>query len=390
MNILAGCRTLQDFVDRSMVLFGNPMIVFDDRSHVVACTEIEIEDEQFDHLRRNRIPSSMLTEDFDWRKKMAELRRATTAYKDAYIGVTHIAKPITVNKRYVGQIDIAEHFRALTEGDIAVAELIAYPIGAFLIEATALRRPRNYKLDYILEYLLDGNTLTEEAVSMHAQTVGWTFGSINYVLVNEAFVPGPETQDVRFDGLLSRSDKLVRYRNYLIAVLSRADDLSEADILRLEAGLARRGLVCGLSRPFPNMSHIADHFQEATRALDIGQRVDGERHLYLSGEYPEYALVAECSQTTDPRKYLTPGMRRLLETDRTQGTSLLRTLRAYLYSGRSLRMVAIRLHIHPNTVRYRVCKALEIIGDEHPDSRSFIRITAQIQILEYMDRELFF
>jgi DNA-binding PucR family transcriptional regulator len=52
----------------------------------------------------------------------------------------------------------------------------------------------------------------------------------------------------------------------------------------------------------------------------------------------------------------------LLEADASGSSDYVRTLDAFLSSDRRLERAANRLHVHPNTVRYRLAKAQEMLG----------------------------
>jgi len=389
-GMLADCRSVQDLCDRSLALFGNPMIVFDDSRHVVGCTVADIDDEQYRHLLKNRFPSRDLTENLDWRRLMADFHRKPGAFKHTYRGVSHIIKTLFAGGQFVGQIDIAEHFRPLSDEDVSLAEIIAYPATALLLEAALVRSPRSSELDYFLEYLLDGHELDESSARSRAGSCGWAIGSVCLVLVSDVFGIDAKPPAVLFDGLLSKSDKIMRYRDFLIAILSRESDVSEEEFLWLGNALASRGIVCGLSEPFSKISSLLAHFRQAAQALDVGRRVDGHAWLYRYSDFLEYAIIAEYARTNDPAEYLSPGILRLIETDRGSGLSLLITLRAWLYSGRSLSEAAAALHVHPNTVLHRVRKALEIVGVQAQDGKRMIQLAGQLHLLEYLDREKYF
>jgi len=74
-----------------------------------------------------------------------------------------------------------------------------------------------------------------------------------------------------------------------------------------------------------------------------------------------------------------PRVSRLIEYDRTTSTDLVRSLLTYLEVFGDARAAAERLHIHPNTLRYRIRRAASISGlDLHdPEERLF----TQLQLL---------
>lgn len=54
-------------------------------------------------------------------------------------------------------------------------------------------------------------------------------------------------------------------------------------------------------------------------------------------------------------------IRNLKEYDQTHNTELLATLEIYLDEGESMQKTAARLHIHPNTLAYRLKRMIEIM-----------------------------
>jgi DNA-binding PucR family transcriptional regulator len=63
----------------------------------------------------------------------------------------------------------------------------------------------------------------------------------------------------------------------------------------------------------------------------------------------------------------------LLESDAQSGSDYVRTLDAYLSCDRHLERTAAALHVHPNTVRYRITKAQEKLGvDLHDVEHRFL------------------
>jgi hypothetical protein len=97
-------------------------------------------------------------------------------------------------------------------------ELISYPLASMLRRHSESDRLRHSELDIFLEYLLDGNALTEEAARLRTDMSGWRFGAVNYVLCAEAFEMSNGFRANLFDGMLQKNDKLVRYRNRLVAM----------------------------------------------------------------------------------------------------------------------------------------------------------------------------
>ncbi|WP_229759219.1 PucR family transcriptional regulator [Peterkaempfera bronchialis] len=112
--------------------------------------------------------------------------------------------------------------------------------------------------------------------------------------------------------------------------------------------------------------------QQADRVLEAMDRgvvaaevasLDEVQAEVLVGEV--LALLADRPGMRDPR------LSALTERDTRQGTGLAASLLAYLDAFGDVRAAAQRLHIHPNTLRYRVRRAEELTGLDlaHPEQR---------------------
>lgn len=70
----------------------------------------------------------------------------------------------------------------------------------------------------------------------------------------------------------------------------------------------------------------------------------------------------------------------LVEYDRTQGTDLVRTVRVFLECSASPARAAKELHVHVNTLRYRITRASELLGVDLTDFRNQVDVYLALQI----------
>lgn len=135
------------------------------------------------------------------------------------------------------------------------------------------------------------------------------------------------------------------------------------------------------------LAEVPDSRAEADRVLDAMGRDPGRdpdwevatisdvRSRVLVGE--TLARLREDPSLRDPR------VSRLIEHDRAGGADLVVSLLAYLEAFGDARAAAERLHIHPNTLRYRVRRAASVSGIDLGDPGE--RLFTQLQLL--MERQ---
>lgn len=138
----------------------------------------------------------------------------------------------------------------------------------------------------------------------------------------------------------------------------------------------------GLGAVVPRLAQIAQSRGDADRVLETmakGQRTGGVathadvRPQLLLAEI--LGLLAERSRLRDPR------LDRLAEHDAAHGHILIPSLLAYFDALGDVRSAAERLNVHPNTMRYRVRRAVAISGISLEDPVQ--RLLADLQLRQY-------
>ena len=73
-------------------------------------------------------------------------------------------------------------------------------------------------------------------------------------------------------------------------------------------------------------------------------------------------------------------MGRLRDYDRTHGSDLVASVRAYLDAFGDVRTAAATMHVHPNTLRYRVRRAQELTGLDLGDQASRLVVSLALRV----------
>lgn len=144
-------------------------------------------------------------------------------------------------------------------------------------------------------------------------------------------------------------------------------------------GLAVRAAV---GSPAERLGDVPDSRAEADRVLDAMDREpeEGGREVATISDVRSQVLVGEtlAHLRADP-SLRDPRVTRLVEYDRTGNSELVRSLLAYLEAFGDARAAAERLHVHPNTLRYRVRRAASVSGIDLGDPGE--RLFTQLQLL---------
>jgi hypothetical protein len=194
----------------------------------------------------------------------------------------------------------------------------------------------------------------EQLVALSAEVSGGGPG-LTPVLVEEllAAVSGPTlvgTVDGETFGLFPAFLRLDRV----------AADLREA-VRILEPALGSARLAIGLSRA-PDAAGLRAGIQEARHARTLAALSPGRASVLAGDEVASHLLLLAAVPDDLRRSFGDKVLGPVLAYDAAHGSELLRTLKAFLEHSGSWTQTSAALHLHVNTLRYRVSRISDLTG----------------------------
>ena len=109
----------------------------------------------------------------------------------------------------------------------------------------------------------------------------------------------------------------------------------------------------GISDSFHSLYYAKKYLYQAEATADIVHCTPGKKLLGFFEQYKLWCCASIISEQFGDT-YIGESIRSLVSHDEANGTDYFRTLFFYLDSGRDIVLTAKRLHIHKNTVYYRL------------------------------------
>ncbi len=307
------------------------------------------------------------------------------------------AVPILAGARHYG------HVIALAEDRPPTDDLMALE-NAATVAALALTKQREiqavedkYRTD-LMHDLLRGVEDADDA-RRRAASFGWDLDRPLVVLVvrvdhpPDALAPaGPS----RRTPLAAGMHRLVTDRDpaaavvafsHEVVVLTRAftDPDARAAASRFAAGLPREAtrtadvaVSVGISRTIDDLAAVPTAYDQASRALEVGRRIEQHRSVRHFDELGAYRLLSLIDDRGELRTFAAEVLGELDE-DTDEAADLRRTLQTWLDTGGNVAETARRLHFHYHTVRYRLAKLERLLGDLTADGQ--LRLDLQLALL---------
>lgn len=224
-----------------------------------------------------------------------------------------------------------------------------------------------------LESLLTARYSSEDAVLDRARRLGFELAGIVTVLVARemAAAPDPRLEDSAMQaarGWCRRRvpEALVTLHDGAVcAIIPGADGARSgrlAQDLRVEVSQAtgRASLSVGTGRPKTGVAGVRASFKEAEQALTLGHRLFGGGRVLQFADLGLYRLLSALGQHQELVEFHADHVGGLVAYDERTGGALMKTLDAYFACHGSPTEMAERLHLHRNTVLYRLNRIEEV------------------------------
>jgi hypothetical protein len=219
--------------------------------------------------------------------------------------------------------------------------------------------------------LIAGGTAAVSETSVRLRHAGLDPGGPLVVAV-AGFVGAPERVEIAravlLDAAAHRGPPVVGvYDGQAVALLpdtgggdAAGSALSRA-LGRLVPGLAGEPLAVGVSRP-ARPDALSGALQEARHARDVAALRPGALQVVTDEETASHVSLLAAVPDEVRRAFAARVLGSVLDHDARTGAGLQQTLQAFLDCSGSWTRAADRLHLHVNTVRYRIRRVEELTG----------------------------
>jgi len=153
------------------------------------------------------------------------------------------------------------------------------------------------------------------------------------------------------------------------------------------AFLQQNRLRLGVSSEFHAMADIRRHYDQARSAIEAGRRYFPWDSVHFYDDLRPCCMVCALAlRGEDLDSYCYPPFMELFERDRERGTQLCQTLFYYLMDPKNTKKVCEKLHIHKNTLYFRLDKAQQVMGQGVEKASASAQIFLTVLVLRYQER----
>jgi purine catabolism regulator len=140
------------------------------------------------------------------------------------------------------------------------------------------------------------------------------------------------------------------------------------------------GVSIGIGTARPGIAGIRRSHQEARQAISLGRRLGGAGHLTRFDRLGVYRVIFAAEALPEVGALHQETLGSLLAYDQNHDAELIRTLGAFFAARCSPKEAAERLHVHRNTVLYRLDRVRELTGYDLDDAETRLRLHLALHV----------
>lgn len=381
---------LSHLVDRASLYLGSPLVIISNTSTIIAhsTTLLPPDETWLRAVDRGYITLEFVATLGNW----DQLRDRGTKYECMTVSQINSRRrrfyKLTMHSQQLGYLNITEtgeQFDATDEEDYHfVAQLIAKELYAQTRVGDPGRKTRN---EDILLDLANGTFTSRGHFIDRLRFSGFRDGGTYRVLCSDltSFLSYNADEDtfkqelLQFfpGGAIVTNDRIL----LILAEARYCDPLDEQRMQAFDAYLRQRGLVCGISDPVSDLFLFREYREQAASAVRHRRHLlDQHTRFVFYDTVKVYDLLDQIPKT-ELMNYCSRQVYAIYQYDTAQQTEYLDTLRVYLQTNRSVRATAGYLHVHRNTVNYRIARIRELFGVDLEDFSLITQVLLSCQII---------
>jgi sugar diacid utilization regulator/putative methionine-R-sulfoxide reductase with GAF domain len=280
--------------------------------------------------------------------------------------------------------------RALSGAERELAAVCGDVVAVELARERAALQTELRVLGEFLDDLLEGRLDDRDAIRSRAALLDIDLSVPRYVACVGQHGSGTITRRAlqRVESGLRRrfGDCTVVPRGGDIVVLLAPGGAEGRDVEAALGEVTADGLAAGIGHLCLSLDDYADSCGEAAAALDAARRRPSAGAVLTPADLGLYGLLTRSSTRQSLESIVAGALGPLLEADAAGGSEYVKTLDAFLGHDRHLEPTAHALHVHPNTVRYRLAKVQELLGVSLRDVDDRFLLELALRVRAALDR----
>lgn len=394
LDALFNDEGLQGICDVAYGFLGNPVFIIDNTYKYLAVSSGTVADNQL--MEKETTSGEIAEEGIQLIRSIKlddKIRKSRRPYY--FINPVHhngmLVGSILIHDIEVGHVMFYELNRPFGENDYELMHRLCRIVSIELQKKDFYKKNKGTMYAYFLGDLLDNKAGDIQSSSKRLETLGYTLKDELFVLTisPKNNVSSEAKQEIIVTDLqrMVPGSLYVIYENTAVLLINGCDrgENHRFENRDLEDYLLHNNLIAGLSNNFSNIQEIRNYYEQSLKAAELGMRILNGAGLYRYETMSIFHILEICERMEyNLWDFCHPALPMLMTYDKEHHTDFLNTLYQYLNFSQNTQKTADVLHIHKNTLLYRIEKIKKITGNLLNHGDELIKLHFSFKILEYL------
>lgn len=394
VNALFSGNGLQYLIDTATKIFGNPIYVVDLQNKYLAMSAGIIPESKYfqEDAQTGYISASGLAS-IRAHKLDERVRKHAGAYYyfNELVQQGMLVDALHIQNIEVGHVMMMESEHPFYDYESDFFHRFCKLVSMELQKDSAYARNRGVMYSYFLSDLIEDPKGNIENIKERLELLGYNLKDIFYII---AIPPaGHSTSDLRLEVILDHMKQIfpagiyVIYKDTIVFLITRPmyTQLSEYELSQLSDYLSANRLRAGISNFYQFLEDTPRFYRQAVDSVRLSVKLGDPSPISYYSDYYLYTLLEIFEkEDTEIRFLIHPGLMHLYLYDQEKNTDLLKTLQEYLLHPGQTSVITKNLHIHKNTLLYRMGKTKDITGCQFQEGDEFMHLNFSLIIMKYL------
>jgi sugar diacid utilization regulator len=387
-------------LDFGYSIFGNPLLLTDPSLALIASAGAETVDEDDDIIGqaivRGYMPNQYIEELMQEERELSEEGETLLVREKVFLGNRILACRIVRGDRLIGFAKIFERNQHFTE--VRDAEMLKILCQHLAVSMDSWNAPRQTEFSFIESFLLDivnQKVVGSDAISRLADNYNLELQTYKSAVIVELEDRYRNTNKLYLlKHLLQnhfRRKTCFLYDGNIVILYDQSASKALFDKTQtqaLEKLLEENHCRAAFSVPFKDLDRFHIYFKQAETCLEIANILRIEKRILRYDDHFIDHMLLHYRETFDLRDLIAPSVKSLSVFDaRTKKEgNMVNTLFTFAQNNLDYTASSKALHIHYNTLKYRIGRIKNITDIDFDDSQEILRIRLSECVMQLLER----
>lgn len=385
---------IENMMNETYQTIGNPLMLVDPSLFLLRHAGMEsVENEELVKftLTNGYLPEEYLQEVINEEERHNPLNKnPVIIWEKDFLQHRIFACRILKNNKLVAYLKVLEYNKLITKTDEELIMVLCHFLSVVINESFIEDPTSQPQITAFLTALLDQKITEPGAIENRINLLKIDYHEYKYILTVDSIQDFKTSERLfalkrRFSTILERST-IVVYKGQLVILYSaKKPDGIPGDLLNKFSELLKsNNCTAFLSMPFREFHDFHKHYAQTQSCILVADKLRLDEPVIKYEDYVIEHMLLLFAENFNLEDMIHPGIKDIMEIDRQKNSNMVSSLFCYMECCRDVTLTAKTLHIHYNTLRYRINRIIELTNIDFSDHSVIFSLLLSHKILKLL------